>query len=250
MTYKEAIQKIDTKKAVNWLGLENSPEGGYLKIRCPCGGNAAVKLYGEKKNVWYCEGCRKGGNIISLAMQIKGIEFQEAKNLLLETAGTPDPIGEPLHLDYELEYSPVLGEKGLPKEIVTLFEVGKPKGKTMLSGCLAFCVRNEKGFKVAYYGIKSDGTPKFHSSFNPETLLYCPIPLDYTKEVVLTTDMVQTLVYTIDGKQACCNFGLPYLSKWQLDQLSKCEFLSIDWKFDKREIATTIADLKCFHRFI
>jgi hypothetical protein len=183
-------------------------------------------------------------------MKLKKVEFQEAKNLLLEKADSPEPLGEPLQLDYDLEYSPILKEKGIPEESCRILEVGRPKGKTMLSGCLAFAVRNEKGFKVAYYGIKPDGTPKFHHSFNPETLLYIPIPLDYKKEVILTGDMIKCLIYIYDGKQACSNFELPYLSKWQLDQLSKCEYLSIDWAFDKREIATTVAELKCYHRFL
>lgn len=185
-----------------------------------------------------------------MAVKLKSLEFQEAKNLLIEKAEAPQPIGQPLQLDYDLEYHPILREKGIPEESSRILEVGKPKGKTMLSGCLAFCVRNEQGFKVAYYGIKPDGTPKFHQSFNPETLLYCPIPLDYTKEVILTTDMVKCLVYIYNGKQAVSNFELPYLSKWQIDQLSQCEFLSIDWRFDKREIATTVAELKCYHRFL
>jgi hypothetical protein len=250
MKYKEAIQRIDTKKAMTSIGLNSLQSGHYLKFQCQCGGSASIKLYGLKKNLWYCEGCKTGGNIVGLAMKTKNLEFQEAKNFLLEKADSPQPIGEPLQLDYELEFCSSLGEKGLPKEITQLFEVGRPKGKTMLSGCLAFAVRNDKGYKIAYYGIKPDGTPKFHSSFNPETILYVPVPLDFAKEVILTTDMVKCLIYTFDGKQACSNFGLPYLSQWHLDQLSQCEYLSIDWQFEKREIATMVAELKCYHRFI
>jgi hypothetical protein len=250
MTYKEAIQNIDTRKALTWLGLQQSSDGNYLKFTHQCGGTAAIKPYGDKKNLWYCEGCKSGGNIIALAGKLKGLEFQEAKNLLLEKADSAQPLGEPLKLDYDLEYHPTLKEKGIPEEATRVLEVGRPKGKTMLSGCLAFAVRNEKGFKVAYYGIKPDGTPKFHSSFNPETLLYIPVPLDYKKEVILTGDMIKCLVYTYDGKQSCCNFGLPYISKWQMEQLKKCERLAIDFSFDQREIIYATTKLRCWLRFL
>lgn len=251
MTYKEAIQRIDTKKALTILGIISSQNGSYLKFQCECGKSAAIRLWGNKKNVWYCESCKKAGNIISLTGRLKSIDFQEAKNFLIEKAESAQPIGEPLQLDYDLEYHPLLKEKGIPEESCRILEVGRPKGRTMLSGCLAFAVRNGQGFKIAYYGIKPDGTPKFHQSFNPETTLYCPIPLDFSKEVILSTDMVKCLVYIFDGKQACSNFGLPYLSQWQLDQLAKCEYLSFDWQFDKREISAVLAEnLKCFYRFL
>ena len=250
MLYKEAIQRIDTRKAMSYLGFNILLDGTYLKFSCQCGGQAAIKIYGSKKNLWYCEGCKTGGNIVGLTTKLRNLEFQEAKNLLLEKAEMSMPIEEPLELTYQLEYCSFLKERGLPEESCRILEVGRPKGKTMLSGCLTFAVRNEKGYKIAYYGIKPDGTPKYHHSFNPETTLYRPIPLDFTKEVILTTDMVKCLVYIYDGKQACSNFELPYLSQWQLEQLSKCEYLSIDWPFDKREIATTVAELKCYHRFL
>ena len=63
-------------------------------------------------------------------------------------------------------------KEGFDEERCKKLGVGKPKGKTMLSGCLAFTVYRE-GKKIAYYGIRlSDRSPAYHKSFNPELYLY------------------------------------------------------------------------------
>ena len=39
-----------------------------LPCRDTCAGNAVMKTYGDKKNLWYRPKCRKGGNLLRLAM--------------------------------------------------------------------------------------------------------------------------------------------------------------------------------------
>jgi tRNA-dihydrouridine synthase len=53
------------------------------------------------------------------------------------------------------------------------------------------------------------------------------------------------------GKQAVCNFGLPYLSVKQYQLLSNCDRVIFQWSGDKRDIAySNIANLKTFYRFV
>ena len=121
----------------------------------------------------------------------------------------------------------------------------------MLSGHIVFTIY-ESGKKIAYYGILiADRKPKWHKSFNPELYLYEPDP-HAEEEVWLTTDMLNCVRLTQEGKHAFCNFGLPYLSPRHYEILNTCEQVNIDWQFtDRNEIATSVAhNLKCFHRFV
>lgn len=250
MTYKEAIQQINTKRALEVLGERPVEEGSYLKFQCLCGAKAVIKTFGEKKNLYYCEACKQGGNIIGLAMKLKNIEYLPAKELLLEKA-TPiqNQVEEELNLNYELEYCELLNKEGISEELCKKLGVGKPKGRTMLSGHIVFTVYDGDK-KIAYYGISiADRKPKFHKSFNPENHLYQFAAME---EVWLTTDLFQCLRLAQEGKPACCNFGLPYLSSKHFSLLSRCERVNIDWQFtDRGEIAVSVAqNLKCFYRFL
>ncbi|HVN95454.1 MAG TPA: hypothetical protein VMT62_03415 [Syntrophorhabdaceae bacterium] len=262
MKYNEAMQTIDTEKALTLLGLEFKRNGSYLNFPCIfCGKESSIRCYGDKKNVSYCPACKLGSNIIFIASKIKQIEFQDAKNLLLDKATYADKhIEQELNLTYTLEWCEEMAKQGLNQELCEEMGVGKPKGKTMLSGYIVFTVFNEQGLKVAYYGSKApdklgdkpsyEGIPKFHSSFNPESYLYGFNRIDPREEVWVTRDMFDCLRIIHSGKQSVCNFGLPYLSFNQYQLLSHCDRIVFEWPGDKREVAySNIALLKTFYRF-
>lgn len=230
MNYKDTLQAVDTEKALGLIGLEFQPQGAYLKFACPkpgCDGQAVIKLYGDKKNLYYCPKCKASGHIISLTMSAKGVDWDGAKELLSKAQGSDaKKITEELNIKYELQYQECMKTKGLSEEMCRALEIGVPKGKTMLAGCIAFAVRDDKGLKVAYYGIKvKDGKPVFHKSFNPELYLYNLCNIDSREPVYLTTDIFKCAYSIENGRQCVCNFGLPYLSKVQLDLLTGLEHI-------------------------
>jgi len=252
MKYNEAMQKINTEKALSFLGVQYQPNGSYLNFPCiECGNQSAIRYHGEKKNVSYCPTCKAGNNIIALTAKIQNIEFQDAKNLLLEKTTLPEkPIEEELNLSYQLEWCVEMEKLGLDQELCEKLGVGRPKGKTMLSGTIAFTVHNEHGLKVAYFGIKPEGAVKYHHSFNPESYLYNYSNIVPEEEVRVTNDMFNCLRLIQSGKNCVCNFGLPYLSVKQYQLLSNCDRVTFEWSGDKRDIAySNIASLKTFYRF-
>ena len=92
------------------------PKGAYVAFPCPnkCEGNAVIKTYGDKKNLWYCPKCRKGGNLLKLAMEMKGLEWEQSKELLSKAiVQTAKPIKEEMTLNYELEYPKYLEDQGV-----------------------------------------------------------------------------------------------------------------------------------------
>jgi len=250
MKYQEAIQSVDTEKALSLLGLETKKEGAYIRFPAPCGHEAVIRWYGEKKNVIYCPECKKGSNIFQLALEVKGINYAV---LVEKTSKANRVIGDELSLNYELEWCIEMEKEGLDRELCEQLGVGRPKGRTMLSGCIAFTVHSEAGLKIAYYGIRiADRHPLFHKSFNPELYLFGYHTADQEKEVWVTTDMFSCVRHLTEGRQAVCNFGLPYLSSRQMELLSPFPFISFEWLFTERdEIMLNVArNLRVYHRFV
>ena len=135
MHYREILNSVDTEKALSLLALDSQAQGSYLKFTCPsCQQQAVIKAHGEKKNLYYCPKCRLSGHIISLAMKLKKINWDEASRLLAKAQGTSVKLTKEMTLKYELQYHPFLLEKGLSQKICEMLEIGVPKGKTMLSG--------------------------------------------------------------------------------------------------------------------
>jgi hypothetical protein len=173
--------------------------------------------------------------------------------MVFQTTKSNQPIEDELNLNYELEWCPEMEKEGLDRELCERLGVGRPKGRTMLSGSIAFIVRNEEGLKIAYYGIRiADRHPIFHKTFNPETYLYGYHATDQGEEIAVTTDMFSCLRHLAEGKQAVCNFGLPYLSAKQLQLLSSFPFVTFEWLFsEKKEIMLSVAqNPKAYHRFV
>lgn len=230
MNYRETLHAIETTTALEIMGVGFEPKGAYVAFPCPnkCEGNAVIKTYGDKKNLWYCPKCRKGGNLLKLAMEMKGLEWEQSKELLSKAiVQTAKPIKEEMTLNYELEYPKYLEDQGVPEALCKELGIGQPKGRTMLAGCVAFTVHDETGKKVAYYGFQiKDRKPKFHTSFNPELYLYGLHRIDRDRDVLLATDLMLCVKSIVEGKQAISTFNLPYLSQRQLDLIGKIPILS------------------------
>jgi hypothetical protein len=86
------------------MGIPYEPKGAYVSFPCPnkCENNAVIKTYGDKKNLWYCPKCRKGGNLLKLAMDSKNLEWEKSKELLSKAiVQTAKPIAEEMNLTYD-----------------------------------------------------------------------------------------------------------------------------------------------------
>ena len=160
-------------------------------------------------------------------MSLKQLEWEPAKEFLKDARSDTKPLVEPVKINYDLEYTKVLEELGIPEALCKELGVGQPKGRTMLAGCTAFAIHNEVGTLVAFYGLTKDRKPKFPSSFNPELYLYNLHRIDREQDVILTTDLLLCLKEIADGKQAVSTFSLPYLSSQQLELMGKILMLTV-----------------------
>jgi len=227
MNYKQILQAVDTEKVLNLLSVGYRSQGSYLVFDCPnCEGSASIKIYGASKNLFYCPKCKNGGHIISLVIEKNSLDWAKAVEFLVEKgfAENAPKIVEELKLDYELVYHDFIKNKGISKETCKLLGIGVPKGKTMLSGCVAFTVRSESGLKSAYYGVRmKDEKSVFHKSFNPELYLYNLCNINKNEIVYFATDIFECVKMIQQGKQSICNFGMPYLSTAHLILLKEVD---------------------------
>jgi len=252
MNYRDTLHAIDTQKALDLLGIPTENKGAYLKFPCPkCNEPALFKTFGDKKNLYYCPKCKTGNNILKFTMELKGLDYEKAKELLSKAiTEQAKEITEPMTLSYTLEYCKYLEDQGVPKELCEEYEIGQPKGRTMLAGCIAFAVHNENGVRIAYYGIQmKDRKPKFHTSFNPESYLYNFHRIDKKQDVVVCTDLFQCVKTVVEKKFAVSTFGLPYLSQKQLELLNQCMIITV-FRADTEIVRQVASQYKGYVRFI
>ena len=252
MTYKDTLQKVDTVKALTLLELTAEQNGAYVKFKCQdCAeGMAPMKAYGDKKNLYYCPKCKASGHIISLVQKVKLLDWKEATEFLNQAISDKvEKITDELSLNYDLTYSEFLKGKGITEDTAKKMEIGTPKGRTMLAGCIAFMVKDDTGKKIAYYGIKmKDGKTVFHKSFSPELYLYGYSDIAKDKPVYLTTDIFKCVQLIGEGKQAVCNFGLPYISPNQFELLKGLDHIIFKVE-NPREFAMQMIDHKGYYYF-
>ncbi len=255
MNYNEALKVISPLAALKSLKIEGKEEGAFIYFPCPeCNEDAIIRAYGEKKNFWLCPRCKVCGHIITLAMNLQALEYEEAKQFLLRKAFSPlDNIDEEVNLNYELEWCEFMHYENLDREICEKLGIGKPKGKNCMPGHLAFTVLNENRKKVGYVGIKiANGNPYIPKLFHPEFYLYNLCYIDPDEEVVLTPDMLDCVRLISQRIQAISNFWLPYLSIKQLELLQPITHLSIKgFGENTSEIAVKLARFRgSYYRFI
>lgn len=248
MKYEQIMRNTDTVKALTMLGFETKQSGGYVYFECPdCKGKAVAKAFGEKKNLIYCTKCKKSGQIIALVQRIKGIEYEQAVEAL-KSSITTDKKPESLKVSYDLQYHGFLKDLGITEETCQKLEIGVPKGKTMLAGCVAFKI-TDNGNPIAYYGIRmKDLKPVFHRSFNPELVIY---QLNGKECPIFTTSLFDCVRNYQEGKASVCNFGLPYISAQQAEILNGMNRIIFQVPPEqKKDFSYQAMELKTFYRFL
>ncbi len=101
MEPKELIrEQIDVADLVGeYLQLKKAGQGSFKAI-CPFHSEKTPSLYVSRpKQIWHCFGCDKGGDIFAFMMDMEGVEFIEALQLLAKKAGVALPKFEKKNTD-------------------------------------------------------------------------------------------------------------------------------------------------------
>ena len=87
MKYKIPLRSIDTVAAIWLLGFRNYEEYPLNErtahFHCPyCGGNAWMRTGGSHKNIMHCTECLNVMDIVTLAMEVRGLDLKGVKRFL------------------------------------------------------------------------------------------------------------------------------------------------------------------------
>lgn len=90
-TTEEIKGRINIVELVStYVRLEKA--GTHYKACCPFHQERSPSfMVNEEKNMWHCFGCGKGGDVFAFVMEIEGLDFREALQLLAEKAGVELP---------------------------------------------------------------------------------------------------------------------------------------------------------------
>ncbi len=84
-------ERINVSELIGeYLKLEKA--GTNYKALCPFHNEKTPSfMVNTERNFWYCFGCQKGGDVFSFLMEIEGLEFREALEILAERTGVDLP---------------------------------------------------------------------------------------------------------------------------------------------------------------
>ncbi|MBI4143180.1 toprim domain-containing protein [Candidatus Uhrbacteria bacterium] len=87
-TIDDIKAKIDLADFLREQGIQLKPAGSSLKACCPFHNEKSPSfMVNRQKQVYYCFGCSKGGDVFTFVQEREGLEFGEALRLLAERAG-------------------------------------------------------------------------------------------------------------------------------------------------------------------
>jgi DNA primase len=163
--------------------------GRSLKGLCPFHTEKTPSfIVSPDKQIAYCFGCNKGGDVFSFIQEVEGVDFQDALKILAERAG--------INLDgYKIEKKV---QKGQKEEFFDLYEKVAVFYEKKLW-------QTEKGAKVLEYlrkrGISDDMIRLFRIGFSPDSFEETYTMLlnrGFTKKTLVSAGIAQTKETTID----------------------------------------------------
>lgn len=95
-TVEDIKAKIDLADYLREQGIQLKPAGSSLKACCPFHNEKTPSfMVNRAKQVYYCFGCSKGGDLLTFVQEREGLEFGEALKLLADRAGVKLEASDP-----------------------------------------------------------------------------------------------------------------------------------------------------------
>jgi DNA primase len=133
---KQQIPLLDYLQGQGWKPARRSA-GGRLLGLCPLHPDQRPSLLVDPgKNLFYCCGCGRGGDVIRLAELYHGVRFAEAMALLRHWGGLGSLLPDvakfyQLHLHRHAEAAAYLMQRGLQAEVIEELRIGYAPGRCL-----------------------------------------------------------------------------------------------------------------------
>lgn len=203
VVFSQVKAQVSIKQVLEHYGLTDdmTEKGSDLLGYCPIhqGTNPTAFKANLSKNIFYCFGCKAGGNILDFVSSMEKVNIRESALLLADwfniksngagergktaqgdkktSSGNKRTANPPLKFSglKSLETThPFFIEAGFSPETLKHFGAGYFSRKGLMKGRLAVPIRTTDNVLVAYAGRKLTQAPdwKFPKRFRPELELY------------------------------------------------------------------------------
>ena len=257
--FAELKKQVSIDRVFGLLNLKMRQNGDQWRGPCPIcasGGDRALVVT-VSKGCFYCFSHGKGGDMIALVAEVRGISAREAGTLIAEHTGTvkatipPSPTrgdgsGQPQALaspasppafkplDYLLPDHESLAGLGIASETFKAFGAGfAPKG--ILRGRLALPIHDRAGILLAYCGrALKDESPAliFPNTFDPRQHIFNAERV-VEGDLFLVRDPLRVLTASESGLANVAAFLTESIGAQQFEQLAslmderKCESVEL-----------------------
>jgi hypothetical protein len=197
LNFSEISNKVSYKELLDYLNISYSQKNNELRTNDGIVVNIKKNLYFNTKDN------NQKGSVINFLAHYKKMDLRSAAkelkdNFLKESTSPKREIPE-----LELHYTDYLKQYSIGPELAKEYEIGLVKQRSIMSGKIAFRIRDIKGNPIGYIGFNT----KDNSWFYPKGFirpLYNAHRLTNCSKIILTINPFETL--------KIISFGFPYVS--------------------------------------
>jgi len=184
--FKEVKQKVTMIQLLQYYEITFTKKDSE-HINCDCFKQNCKNIIkvNIKKNMWFCFGCKKGGNILDFVSiyenitirqgALKLVQYFNLQNKEQEEILRTDELGENSILEFtlkNLDQSDKFLTTNFKAETIKYFEAGFFSGRGVMQNKIAIPIHNMNSDLVAFIGRQKDGKYKYPKNFNPSFEIY------------------------------------------------------------------------------
>lgn len=164
LNFAEISKKVTFKALFDYLNISYSQKNNELKTADGIIVNISKNLYFNSKDEY------QKGSVINFLANFKETDLRTAAKELKDVflSETPKPQREIPEL--ELHYTDFLKQLSIPKELATEYEIGLVKQRSIMSGKIAFRIRDINSNPIGYIGYGEKDNSWFYPKGFKRTL--------------------------------------------------------------------------------
>jgi DNA primase len=146
LNFKEISEKVSFIDLFNYLNISYSQKGEELKTNDGIVVNIKKNLYFNTKDK------EQKGSVINFLASFKGIDLRSAAKELKDLFLNDEPESKKQIPELELHYTDYLNQYSISPELAKEYEVGLVKQRSIMSGKIAFRIRDINCNPIGYVG--------------------------------------------------------------------------------------------------
>jgi DNA primase len=196
LNFKEISEKVSFIELFNYLNISYSQKSGELKT------NDGIVVNVKKNLYFHTKDDSQKGSVINFLSFHKGVDLRSAAKELKDNFLNEETTPKKEIPELELHYTDYLKRYNISPELAKEYEVGLVKQRSIMSGKIAFRIRDIKSNPIGYIGLNlKDGSWFFPKGFKR--------PL-YNTHRLTHSQMIYLVINPFDALKII-SFGFPHV---------------------------------------